>query len=897
MYVATPYGRVHIGNYQELFHEKLGSKQKTRELNEIYITSASGIGKTSYGKRMAMAWCQAHDPLDEDQEWFDELDLEEMKRFEFFFFIPLRDIKRLNSYIDDMISQEIISDLAGGHNYEVSNFLQEILRQHRCLIFLDGLDEYTSQAESPLNQASKIPKRKVRNNCTYITTTRPWKLENVRLTKKQIERKVEMCGLNTESADRLIELVIAKLKDAYGLEKDPEDCKTELKLRKLEGFKSIPIVLLQLICLWYAGKPLGSSQCEVYSNMLELLFSRANQKYPGTATEGDGDPIMLPGCFEKHINCRKNQTLLISLGKLSFNALFRGSLDSPYVINKSFVVPCNISEAQLQYCHQVGILTQVKVEDHILGQEQSFSFLHQTFQEFLAGLYISTTSLQETSKILSNTFRSVADIVEMSTIFTVISGLRPAIISNLVSSLGSILVEDPCIGEYMGGIDHGDTNFNLKRLQSVMLDCLKESQDNGHGNLKLYLVCIFIRGGCQQPPHHLTNLKRILIDNAYTLKAIDIVNIDEDTVNELQLVQSINTIEKISIHDCKLAELVQGLICKSANNLSCLQIRTVSPGTNFLSALENCHNLRSLSVWDVLLEHESFESLATFLSASKQMKQIELRSIECATENGQAIQCEGHHIDLSSHTELETFDTFDTKIFVNGLNTQNLTYCALRSFPSTEDIADVLLLLKNSSKLKHLICTNLANIDRINQILPTLMALKHLEVLLSTKELPTDVETSASSVQISRNMTSLETVTLQHFRMTKASFHQFVDGLLDLEQKVTVHLGDRSFISTDDFKGAIEIVESNPECKVIKTETDGKIFAFNTTERRFAGHNQTKTTNNESKENDKSVVIINGKNSYINNFRKVLIIILGIIFVITITLLAFSSSDVRGRDL
>jgi hypothetical protein len=829
MYLKGPLGKMSIGNYHELLHEKLGRLLEERELKEIYITSASGIGKTTYGKRMALAWCQAHNPLKEHVQHFDKEDLDELERFDFFFFISLKDIKDQNDYIDDIILRTIVPDLANEHKYRKDYFISEILSTYRCIIFLDGLDEYLKKETT-----SEVPKRKVRDTCTYITTTRPWKLESVQLISTQIDRKVEISGLSSQSADKLIELVTRKLNDKYKREMNPNDCIAELERRNLEGFKFVPIILLQIICLWYAQKPLGRSQCEVYCNMLELLFEIAKQKDIISTNGDDMCKKKLPKCFDKNRYCQQNRGLLISLGELSFEALFKDcGLNSPYTISESTIQRCTISDKQINFCLAVGLLTQVKGSDPIMKQENTYSFLHQTFQEFLAGLYISTSGLK-TGKMLSEICHSVADIVDKSTIFVVMCGLCPDISSSLSKYVAKIQTNDPTVQKYLEGIDNDDENSSLKRLQTVTFDCLQESQDNGHRSLKLKIKCAFIASNFQvkgQKGHHFRHLKHILADKSNSLKAIDISKPNASFMNELQLEQTNAKFGKISVQECELTGLVQVLIKKSYRTLTCLQLRSVSCTctTSALTAIGECQNLRNISFWNIKLDHASFQKFTKLLTAKNKMKEIELKSIECIRNDQQTEKCDMRHIiDLGTHRELNKIIIFDTHVQLQSLSKESLSTCALRYLPNKEDLASILFLLENSSELQHLICTDLSGSAELNQILPSLEMLKHLEVEFSAD----DDDSRENSIEISKSMKCLETLKLRHMRMTNESFGQFFKGIFQLKQEMIVNIQDVSFDTTENFNNARKEIEDCPYSELDDTKSNEKALVFSTKERR-----------------------------------------------------------------
>ena len=63
--------------------------KNSKECKHIYISSPAGCGKTSILKYMTLTWCQAHQPILSDKQWFLEEDITEMRTFILLFFVSL----------------------------------------------------------------------------------------------------------------------------------------------------------------------------------------------------------------------------------------------------------------------------------------------------------------------------------------------------------------------------------------------------------------------------------------------------------------------------------------------------------------------------------------------------------------------------------------------------------------------------------------------------------------------------------------------------------------------------------------------------------------------------------------------------------------------------------------
>ena len=51
-----------------------------------------------------------------------------------------------------------------------------------------------------------------------------------------------------------------------------------MRAKKLSNLSKTPVVVMQLLTVWFDNEPLGQSQCEIYSNMIEFLLKHYCKK-------------------------------------------------------------------------------------------------------------------------------------------------------------------------------------------------------------------------------------------------------------------------------------------------------------------------------------------------------------------------------------------------------------------------------------------------------------------------------------------------------------------------------------------------------------------------------------------------------------------------------------------
>ncbi|XP_060563017.1 uncharacterized protein LOC132722527 [Ruditapes philippinarum] len=313
-----------IRSLKDLFSTGSGDQQ------EIYLSADAGLGKTAFSKYLAITWCQAHNH-DENYACFKDDELKTLFDFKFLFLVLLRDCASVCN-IDDMIEQQIIKKLPS------SATIHEVLRKEKCLIILDGLDEWTHPDNSCSEAREKIPHRYVRDNCVILTTTRPWKLGFANLKTSQINKKVELVQLSAGSIRQLEENAIRKMtgvRDDRVLESKIWNFNEVISDRRLEHMQVIPLLLMYIVCLWCNNIPIGNSKHEIYTNIIEFLLSRTSKKHPEVQLSRDSTASEIPDNFKKHEFCKKFYGLITSLAELAYQTLINKNRENTLVFDRT----------------------------------------------------------------------------------------------------------------------------------------------------------------------------------------------------------------------------------------------------------------------------------------------------------------------------------------------------------------------------------------------------------------------------------------------------------------------------------------------------------------------------------------------------------------------------------
>ncbi|XP_053382087.1 uncharacterized protein LOC128549470 [Mercenaria mercenaria] len=623
---------------------------------EIYLTADAGFGKTAFSKYLAITWCQAHRP--EMKKYLSEDAIKSMRDFEFLFLVLLRGSSD-DCSIDDLIMNQIIQNLSRSFKMTIET-LQGILHQERTLIILDGLDEWIHPEKKCTKIPKTIPHRNAREKCVILTTTRPWKLAVLNL---EIDKKVELVKLNSESAQTLEERAISKIQnlDVAKAKITAKQLHKKIKENKLEHLESVPLLSMYLICLWCEDIPLGQSKCGLYSSIIELLLSRPISKHPEVEPTGEPSQSDIPQCFSKHEHCNQYCTYLKALGKLALETLFNETKENTLVFYKS-VAEKHLTPEYLKLSFDSGILTQ-STEKTLIKQISKVSFPHKTVQEFFCALYISCQNESDVKNIVLNKCKSLQSILDMSTVLVFISGMVNAeIISSISQEFLSVISEDKITNEYRSTT--GDCK-PLKDIQDMYISCMKENTSDKE--LKLFCQDFFINEDCGEEKYF-SNLTRLALHNKNNMASININTPDSG--------RSLREI----IGCCALHELFQiNKICYWGHgeqdqipvllNKSSKSVTIGSSGSwsrEMLETLQNNSLLQAICIDGFKMSHDELNEFLNYTINRKTMTEIILWRLWC-TEHRYSCT---FSLDFSQHSDLRKLELFEIPVSQLKVNSQ-----------------------------------------------------------------------------------------------------------------------------------------------------------------------------------------------------------------------------------
>ena len=331
--------------------------QALDESEDVKMTLAEGspgTGKTTFCLKLAYDWARGEMPTNCS-----------FPKFEFVLLLKCRDI---NGDLMEAIKEQLLpEDIKEETWTKLSDFITDIDNQERILIILDGLDELPEKSRPCVH---KLLKRKILPFCYVLATSR--QETGIEFRKNcEFDLLLEIKGFTDEDAFQYIRKHFQNI----GPEHTSKGESLIVEIREnylLNALRNNPLNLILLCVVYedYKGK-LPTAQTELYKVVVQCLLRRYCVKHSLVAPEENST---LEKQFEENI---------LALGELAWMCL----LSERHGFRSSELAALEIRYKVL-VARDIGLVYKEESLKRLNPQHEYF-FLHKTFQEYLAAVFIA----------------------------------------------------------------------------------------------------------------------------------------------------------------------------------------------------------------------------------------------------------------------------------------------------------------------------------------------------------------------------------------------------------------------------------------------------------------------------------------------------------------------------
>ena len=411
----TPEGssKPELNHYTDVFNEN----ENGYAPNRILVQGETGIGKTTFVKKMGLDWAELVDERTigkhqdsrtrygaesvsqgceessrnrmkrEESVKVSKDEVNPLKRFELVLAINLKEVSKYSSFRDVVCRSNIFPEEDTAMAEQLISYITH--NQEKVLLVFDGYDEYRCGTTSDIYKIFMGSKLR---NCCVLITTRISKAGDLLGEFKAV--RAEITGFSEE--DR--EAFMCKM---LGGETEADQLVCHLYKEGLFELARVPLLLLFFCTLWKKGKvkSFPETKTKLYYTIVQYVLDH-NQ---GKSSPDDFHRI------------GKYEDFLVEIGKVALECLLKD--DHVFEFDQ---LSASISCEESRF---IGLLQVTEFSEN-LRPARLVSFIHKSIQEFLAAWYITYKCVPKGDLgDLKECTRSIEDCQVFENVFQFICGL------------------------------------------------------------------------------------------------------------------------------------------------------------------------------------------------------------------------------------------------------------------------------------------------------------------------------------------------------------------------------------------------------------------------------------------------------------------------------------------
>ena len=368
--------------------------------NRILLQGQTGIGKSTFVKKLAMDWAE----LDENRLTDEQRAI--LKKFELAVIIDLKKVSKYQNLRDIISASHIFADEDTAMKDGLLSYITH--NQDKVLLVFDGYDEYRFGSNSEIFEIFKGNKLR---NCCVLITTRISKADELKEFK---DVHAEITGFSGEDSHSFMVRMLGEERQAHAL-------RYHLCKRNLYDLARVPLLLLFFCTLWKKGsaQSFPDSKTKLYVAIVQHILDHNESKCS-------------PANFRKVEDFKE---ILAETGKVALECLMKDD----------HVFEYDQLSSAIRFCEESRIIGLFQVSEYSenLRPAGMVSFIHKSIQEFLAAWYINYRCVPEGNLgEMNDRTRTLDDCRSLENVFQFVCGLSDDGAVKVFEHLKSVRISD-----------------------------------------------------------------------------------------------------------------------------------------------------------------------------------------------------------------------------------------------------------------------------------------------------------------------------------------------------------------------------------------------------------------------------------------------------------------------
>uniref|UniRef100_A0A671M2U1 NACHT domain-containing protein n=1 Tax=Sinocyclocheilus anshuiensis TaxID=1608454 RepID=A0A671M2U1_9TELE len=346
-------------NCNNIFKDLPGpGREKKGKIKAVLTKGMAGIGKTVSVQKFLLDWAEGKANQDVD----------------FMFVLPFRELNLIRDH------QYSLHRLLLDFHPELQDLNSKIYEECNVVFIFDGLDESRitltfsdSENVSDVTETSSVGmlmsnlmKGDLLPSALIWITSRPAAASQI--PSKYINRVTEIQGFNDPQKEEYFRKRISDEQQAGRIISHIKKAKSLHIMCHIPVFCWISATVLQQLLKEDLSSEVPQTLTEMYIHFLLTQINMGNQKYK----ERDPEKVL-----------QSNREVIVKLAELAFKQLMKGNV----MFYEEDLIESGLDVTDPSVYS--GICTEIFKEESVIHQRKVYSFIHLSFQEFLAALYVS----------------------------------------------------------------------------------------------------------------------------------------------------------------------------------------------------------------------------------------------------------------------------------------------------------------------------------------------------------------------------------------------------------------------------------------------------------------------------------------------------------------------------